>query len=130
GRDSSEAPCRGPVELSVRTLDGLVVLPCSSHTRTAEGAEKDHEDSDSGQAPRGGNDDRGSLACRSFVVGIGMTWSPTRRGSRGMAGIELDDVGKVYQDGTRAVSDFSLDIGDGEFVVLVGPSGCGKTTAL
>jgi multiple sugar transport system ATP-binding protein len=47
-----------------------------------------------------------------------------------MAGITLDDVGKIYSDGTRAVSNFDLDIGDGEFVVLVGPSGCGKTTAL
>ena len=47
-----------------------------------------------------------------------------------MAGIALEDVGKVYPDGTRAVSDFDLDIGDGEFMVLVGPSGCGKTTTL
>ena len=47
-----------------------------------------------------------------------------------MAEITLDDVGKVYPDGTRAVADFDLSIGDGEFVVLVGPSGCGKTTAL
>jgi len=47
-----------------------------------------------------------------------------------MAEIVLDDVSKVYADGTLAVSDLSLDIEDGEFVVLVGPSGCGKTTAL
>ncbi len=47
-----------------------------------------------------------------------------------MAEVTFDHVGKVYPDGTRAVSDFSLDIVDGEFVVLVGPSGCGKTTAL
>jgi multiple sugar transport system ATP-binding protein len=39
-------------------------------------------------------------------------------------------VSKIYPDGTRAVSDMSLDIEDGEFMVLVGPSGCGKTTAL
>jgi multiple sugar transport system ATP-binding protein len=39
-------------------------------------------------------------------------------------------VGKVYPDGTRAVEGMDLEIGDGEFVVLVGPSGCGKTTAL
>jgi multiple sugar transport system ATP-binding protein len=39
-------------------------------------------------------------------------------------------VAKVYPDGTRAVSDMSLGIEDGEFMVLVGPSGCGKTTAL
>ena len=42
----------------------------------------------------------------------------------------FDRVSKVYADGTRAVSELSLDIGDQEFMVLVGPSGCGKTTAL
>jgi multiple sugar transport system ATP-binding protein len=47
-----------------------------------------------------------------------------------MAEIVLDGVSKVYADGTTAVSDLSVDIGDGEFIVLVGPSGCGKTTAL
>jgi len=47
-----------------------------------------------------------------------------------MAGITLDRVSKVYGDGTRAVKELDLEIGDGEFVVLVGPSGCGKTTAL
>jgi multiple sugar transport system ATP-binding protein len=39
-------------------------------------------------------------------------------------------VAKVYGDGTRALSDFDLDVADGEFMVFVGPSGCGKTTAL
>ena len=39
-------------------------------------------------------------------------------------------MSKIYPDGTRAVSDMSLGIEDGEFMVLVGPSGCGKTTAL
>jgi multiple sugar transport system ATP-binding protein len=47
-----------------------------------------------------------------------------------MAGVTFDGVGKVYPDGTRAVSDMTLEIHDGEFMVLVGPSGCGKTTAL
>jgi multiple sugar transport system ATP-binding protein len=47
-----------------------------------------------------------------------------------MAAIELDRISKVYPDGTAAVSDLSLEIADGEFMVLVGPSGCGKTTAL
>ena len=47
-----------------------------------------------------------------------------------MAAIVLDGVSKVYADGTRAVSDLTLDIRDQEFIVLVGPSGCGKTTAL
>jgi multiple sugar transport system ATP-binding protein len=47
-----------------------------------------------------------------------------------MSVIVLEDVTKVYPDGTTAVSDLDLDIADGEFIVLVGPSGCGKTTAL
>jgi multiple sugar transport system ATP-binding protein len=47
-----------------------------------------------------------------------------------MAEITLEEVTKVYPDGTRAVSSVSLGIQDGEFMVLVGPSGCGKTTAL
>jgi multiple sugar transport system ATP-binding protein len=47
-----------------------------------------------------------------------------------MAEIVLDDVWKVYADGTTAVRSLDIDIADGEFVVLVGPSGCGKTTAL
>ena len=47
-----------------------------------------------------------------------------------MAEIELDRLTKVYPDGTRAVNELDLKVGDGEFAVLVGPSGCGKTTAL
>ncbi len=47
-----------------------------------------------------------------------------------MAGVTFDDVGKIYPDGTHAVSGMDLEIHDGEFMVLVGPSGCGKTTAL
>jgi multiple sugar transport system ATP-binding protein len=47
-----------------------------------------------------------------------------------MAEITLEQLTKVYGDGTRAVSDLDLEIADGEFVVLVGPSGCGKTSAL
>jgi multiple sugar transport system ATP-binding protein len=47
-----------------------------------------------------------------------------------MAEIVLEDVWKVYPDGTEAVRALDLEITDGEFMVLVGPSGCGKTTAL
>ena len=47
-----------------------------------------------------------------------------------MAGVAFDRVAKIYPDGTRAVTGLSLEIRDGEFMVLVGPSGCGKTTAL
>jgi multiple sugar transport system ATP-binding protein len=47
-----------------------------------------------------------------------------------LAGVAFSDVGKVYPDGTRAVSGMDLEIAEGEFMVLVGPSGCGKTTAL
>ena len=47
-----------------------------------------------------------------------------------VASVTFDRVAKVYSDQTRAVSNLSLDVSDGEFMVLVGPSGCGKTTAL
>jgi multiple sugar transport system ATP-binding protein len=47
-----------------------------------------------------------------------------------MAEIVLEEVSKVFPDGYEAVKDMSLDIADGEFMILVGPSGCGKSTAL
>jgi multiple sugar transport system ATP-binding protein len=47
-----------------------------------------------------------------------------------VATVSLEKVNKVYENGFHAVKDLSVDIADGEFMVLVGPSGCGKTTAL
>ena len=47
-----------------------------------------------------------------------------------MADVSLDKVCKVFPGGTVAVQEFTLDIRDQEFVVLVGPSGCGKSTTL
>lgn len=47
-----------------------------------------------------------------------------------MASVAFKDVNKVFGKDVKAVQDLSLDIHDGEFMVLVGPSGCGKTTAL
>jgi len=50
--------------------------------------------------------------------------------ARSAASITLENVGKVYPDGTVAVGDFSLDVQAGELAVLIGPSGCGKSTVL
>jgi multiple sugar transport system ATP-binding protein len=47
-----------------------------------------------------------------------------------MATVDLEHVNKMYPNGFHAVRDLDLEVGDGEFMVLVGPSGCGKTTAL
>ena len=47
-----------------------------------------------------------------------------------MAGLRLEHIYKVYPNGTKAVSDFTMDIKDQEFIVFVGPSGCGKSTTL
>jgi multiple sugar transport system ATP-binding protein len=47
-----------------------------------------------------------------------------------MADVVFNEVDKIYDNGFHAVHDLTLDITDGEFLVLVGPSGCGKTTAL
>ena len=47
-----------------------------------------------------------------------------------MSTIVFDKVNKIYNNNVQAVFDFSLDVKDKEFIVLVGPSGCGKSTTL
>jgi multiple sugar transport system ATP-binding protein len=47
-----------------------------------------------------------------------------------MATVDMEQLNKVYENGFHAVKDLTLDVAEGEFVVLVGPSGSGKTTAL
>lgn len=47
-----------------------------------------------------------------------------------MADVSFKNIYKVYPNGTKAVNDFTMDIADKEFIVLVGPSGCGKSTLL
>ena len=47
-----------------------------------------------------------------------------------MSVLEIKHLGKTYSDGTRALSDVSLDVGAGEILGIVGGSGCGKTTLL
>jgi multiple sugar transport system ATP-binding protein len=47
-----------------------------------------------------------------------------------MASVRLEQIGKQYDNGVTAVRDLTLEVEDGEFVVLVGPSGCGKSTTL
>ena len=44
--------------------------------------------------------------------------------------IKLENVSKVFADGTRAVTDLTLEIQNGEFCIFLGPSGCGKTTSM
>src|SRR3954449_4712523 len=47
-----------------------------------------------------------------------------------MAAIDMKNIVKTYGDGFKAVNDVSIDVQDGEFMILVGPSGCGKSTLL
>ena len=47
-----------------------------------------------------------------------------------MASVSLKDIQKIYPNGFQAVTDFTLDIHDREFIIFVGPSGCGKSTTL
>ncbi|MEI7667405.1 MAG: ATP-binding cassette domain-containing protein, partial [Erysipelotrichaceae bacterium] len=47
-----------------------------------------------------------------------------------MATLQLKNINKVYENKVQAVFDFSLEISNRDFIVLVGPSGCGKSTTL
>ena len=47
-----------------------------------------------------------------------------------MATVAFNNVSKTFDNGARGLSDFDLQLRDGELLVLVGPSGCGKSTAL
>src|ERR1700753_3157475 len=47
-----------------------------------------------------------------------------------MASISLQNVSKVYGGKVKAVDDVTLEVKDGEFMILLGPSGCGKSTVL
>jgi NitT/TauT family transport system ATP-binding protein len=56
--------------------------------------------------------------------------APAAPSAPAMIAVSLKGVGKVFQNGVAALKNFSLDVGDGQFVSLLGPSGCGKSTAL
>lgn len=47
-----------------------------------------------------------------------------------MAGLKLQAVTKSWDNKTRVIQPLTLDVADGEFIVMVGPSGCGKSTLL
>src|SRR5205085_1661099 len=77
-------------------------------------------------APHGHGPQRRAAAARARAMA-----GRRASGSAGlMAEITFQNIWKRYPDGFEAVKDMNLEIGDGEFMILVGPSGCGKSTAL
>src|SRR5260370_40759283 len=66
--------------------------------------------------------EKSACAPRPFI----RKWSEKKN----VASIRLEKVAKIFPNGTEAVHNLDLEIGDGEYVALVGPSGCGKTTIL
>jgi multiple sugar transport system ATP-binding protein len=71
----------------------------------------------------------GSAGASSYARRDGI-WRSASDWGEAVARIVLDQVDKTYPGGVKGIDGLSLDIADGEFMVLVGPSGCGKTTAL
>ena len=67
------------------------------------------------------------LACEASVPAKYFLIVPE---TKSMARILLENVTKVFDGEVPAVSNFNLEVPDGEFMVIVGPSGCGKTTTL
>src|SRR5262249_9070681 len=69
------------------------------------------------------------VAGRHADAGRGKERTMSQSASHG-ASVHIDNCGKTFADGTRALEPASLDIAHGETMVLLGPSGCGKTTML
>jgi multiple sugar transport system ATP-binding protein len=77
----------------------------------------------------------GIMELPSYSAGFLSLWIvrhvPAGEGNEKMASVTFDNATRLYPGGTRpAVDKISLEITDGEFLVLVGPSGCGKSTTL